>query len=371
MPVNDYSTTPASNGSISSINIAEGCPPAGINDAIRQVLADIAGWRTGSVGTLFTGGGTMQGSYTFSGPVTLSSTVTLSSPLAVVQGGTGVTTSTGTGSVVLSNSPVLVTPTLGAASATSIANSLGAVGTPSFTFTGDLNTGMWSPGADTLAFSEGGVEAMRITSAGYVGIGTTAPPQLLAVGGSTDQFGAGVTGAVTTAYFGSPSSGSGGIRRLAYDRSTGNFDFIGGSVASPSTQMTITSWGNVGIGTTSPGERLTVSGNISATGNVAAAGSVSAGGIELGYRDLPVVGSLTRGACFPTSAGITIDTATAGNLFTIYNDSAVAITLTQGAGVTLRLAGTTMTGNRTLAARGFANVWYRSASEAAVSGSVS
>ena len=95
--------------------------------------------------------------------------------LPVANGGTGVTTSTGTGSVVLNTSPTLVTPTLGAASATSIANGLGAVGTPSYTFTGDTNTGMWSPAADTLAFSEGGVEVMRIDSAGFVGIGTSSP----------------------------------------------------------------------------------------------------------------------------------------------------------------------------------------------------
>ena len=68
-----------------------------------------------------------------------------------------------------SNSPTFVTPTLGAASATSIANALGAVGTPSYTFTGDTNTGIYSPAADTLAFVEGGVEAMRITSIGNVG----------------------------------------------------------------------------------------------------------------------------------------------------------------------------------------------------------
>lgn len=92
--------------------------------------------------------------------------------LGVANGGTGVTTSTGTSSVVLSNSPTLVTPTLGAASATSIAAGLGAVGTPAYTFTGDLNTGMWSPAADTIAFSEGGVEAMRINSSANVGIGT-------------------------------------------------------------------------------------------------------------------------------------------------------------------------------------------------------
>lgn len=135
---------------------------------------------------------------------------------------------------------------------------LGTAAAPTYTFTGDLNTGMWSPGADTIAFSEGGVEAMRITSAGNVGIGLTSPPQLLAVGNTTDQFGAGISAAITTVYFGSPSSGSGGIRRLAYDRSTGNFDFIGGSVASPSTQMTVTSVGNVGIGTSAPGYRLDI-----------------------------------------------------------------------------------------------------------------
>jgi hypothetical protein len=97
LPVTDYSTTPGSNTSISGINIAEGCPPANINDAMRQQLADIASWRTGSVATLFTAGGTMAGAYTFSGAVTLSSTlavtgaVTLSTALPIASGGTGAT----------------------------------------------------------------------------------------------------------------------------------------------------------------------------------------------------------------------------------------------------------------------------------------
>jgi hypothetical protein len=33
---------------------------------------------------------------------------------------------------------------------------------PSIANFGDLNTGMWFPAADTIAFSEGGTEAMRI-----------------------------------------------------------------------------------------------------------------------------------------------------------------------------------------------------------------
>jgi hypothetical protein len=47
-------------------------------------------------------------------------TVSLISPLAVSEGGTGVTSKTGTGSVVLSTSPTLVTPVLGVATATSV-----------------------------------------------------------------------------------------------------------------------------------------------------------------------------------------------------------------------------------------------------------
>jgi hypothetical protein len=58
----------------------------------------------------------------------------------------------------------------------------------------------------------------------------------------------------------------------------------------------------------------------------------------------------------------------AGDSFSIYNDSASSITLTQGSGLTLRMAGTSNTGNRTLAARGLATIWFNSATEAIISG---
>jgi hypothetical protein len=49
----------------------------------------------------------------------------------------------------------------------------GSAGSPSIYPTGDSNTGIFFPAADTIAFSEGGVEAMRIDSSGNVGIGVT------------------------------------------------------------------------------------------------------------------------------------------------------------------------------------------------------
>lgn len=41
MAVSDYNTNPDLNTSIAGINIAEGCPPSGINNAIRQLMADV------------------------------------------------------------------------------------------------------------------------------------------------------------------------------------------------------------------------------------------------------------------------------------------------------------------------------------------
>ena len=77
-----------------------------------------------------------------------------------------------------------------------------------------------------------------------------------------------------------------------------------------------------------------------------------------------------KGKCVAVSAGITVPNATfaAGDTVSIYNDSASSVTVTQGASLTLRFAGTTSTGNRTLAARGLATVWFNTASEAIITG---
>ena len=49
----------------------------------------------------------------------------------------------------------------------------GTAAAPSITTTGDTNTGIFFPAADTIAFAEGGVESARIDSAGNFGLGVT------------------------------------------------------------------------------------------------------------------------------------------------------------------------------------------------------
>lgn len=73
-----------------------------------------------------------------------------------------------------------------------------------------------------------------------------------------------------------------------------------------------------------------------------------------------------------TSAGVTINDGvfTADDVIVIYNDSASGVTITQDTGMTLRFAGSTSTGNRTLAARGVCTIYVLSSTEAIISGNI-
>jgi hypothetical protein len=79
----------------------------------------------------------------------------------------------------------LAVSTTAVSSTLAVDHPLGAVGTPSITFTGDLNTGIYSPGADTVALATGGANRVHVTSGGLVGIGTTGPGALLHLNGGT------------------------------------------------------------------------------------------------------------------------------------------------------------------------------------------
>jgi hypothetical protein len=63
----------------------------------------------------------------------------------------------------------------------------GSASTPSITNDGDTNTGMFFPAADTIAFSEGGVESMRINSSGNIGVGTTVTPMRQTIFGTDNN----------------------------------------------------------------------------------------------------------------------------------------------------------------------------------------
>jgi len=46
--ISEFSATPGNNTDIDGINIAEGCAPSGINDAIRELMAQLKDWQSGT-----------------------------------------------------------------------------------------------------------------------------------------------------------------------------------------------------------------------------------------------------------------------------------------------------------------------------------
>jgi hypothetical protein len=90
---------------------------------------------------------------------------TLTSSTATITGGINSTSGT---------IPTLVATTL-------ITTGTGTAATPAIVPTGDTNTGIFFPAADTIAFTDGGSEAMRIDSIGQIGVGTASPSGRLEV----------------------------------------------------------------------------------------------------------------------------------------------------------------------------------------------
>lgn len=58
--ISEFDVNPDNNTDINSINIAEGCAPSGINNAIRQLMSDLKAFQTGADGD----SGTFVGVYT-------------------------------------------------------------------------------------------------------------------------------------------------------------------------------------------------------------------------------------------------------------------------------------------------------------------
>lgn len=241
----------------------------------------------------------------------------------------------------------------------------GTVADPAITTTGDTNTGIFFPAADTIAFAEGGAEAMRIDSSGNVGIGTSSPAYKLHA----------LENIVGNVWIGSQNTNAGGNAGfIAYNSAAANqpycalsqqptFAILQASTANNpmtiytagSERMRIHASGGVSIGnTTDPS-----AGNLSVTGKISdSKGDVRAAPINSKTAAYVLVAGDAGQTISITTGGVTVNASvlSAGDMVSIFNNSGSSQTITQGTSVTLRLTGTATTGNRTLAQYGVATL---------------
>ena len=105
--ISEYDSTASNNTDIDSINIDEGCAPSGINNAIRELMANLKDLQAGTSGDTIpvaaggTGSTTASGARTALGSASsgansdITSLTGLTTALSVAQGGTGATTLAG------------------------------------------------------------------------------------------------------------------------------------------------------------------------------------------------------------------------------------------------------------------------------------
>ena len=155
-------------------------------------------------------------------------------------------------------------------SVVSVAFSAGTAGAPSLTFTSDPNTGIYSPGADQVAISTNGTGRLFVDASGRVGLGTSSPTEKLVVSGTGDQ-----TVLINTNTSGNPklilSAAGYSTGFIQYARSGGGLLQLSGD--GTNVAMTVDSSSRVGIGSSSPGSRLEVGGEVAPRVGINSTGS--------------------------------------------------------------------------------------------------
>jgi len=219
----------------------------------RMTVANFAGTLpTATITTLNSTTGTIATLNSTTGTI-----ATLNSTTGTI---TGLSSTTGT--IATLNSTTGTIPTLVAT--TLITTGTGTAAAPAIVPTGDANTGIFFPAADTVAFSEGGAEAMRIDSSGNVGIKNSTPSSYnaaaadLVIGSGSSNSGitiSGSTNGLGSIHFADGTSGDTAYRGIIkYEHTTDNLQLF----TSAAERLRIDSSGNVGINTGTVSAKLDV-----------------------------------------------------------------------------------------------------------------
>jgi len=213
-----------------------------------------------------------------------------------------------------------------------VAFNTGAAATPSVTFNGDTNTGIYSPGADQLALATNGTGRLFVDSSGNVGVGGSPDQKLTVVGNikGVNGSGQGIQFVNTTTPY-IQALGTSNINDLQISAQT--IQLQTGTTYSTSERLRITSDGKVGVGTSSPGRTLDVTGTARVS-SVLTMGSYIQGTTQL---DLYGDSSSSSGVRLDSSGRVGIGSTTPSDRVSIAGDSATefrALTLRNANGTT-------------------------------------